>query len=519
MEELGSAATKRTLVRLTIKDLYGDHNRTLGIVFHHSGITVVTGDNGVGKSTALELLRCCLNISAFTQRQRLFQIAFESITVEFADGSTIMVIREDLGEARHLRVFLDGKEVHMFYEIAESQEHLEMAGRNTRSMSRLTRDFLGLPESRSEQDHAKALDRDWGLVSRFVSRTTDLDVMQARLPGSTPRFRDRRRDTYLSIGQVAEQEFADQWPANVRDALNRITGDEIPQELTEFLSNLTTVNISASRLASEVRRAKIRQGRDEHVSAMIMYQELVQDEIRKSANEYSRESIRLDREFPNGLMQFIDEFENGPVNTENQIFETEKLLNDMQNDVEAFERQMTEIGILDEPNTLTMSQVLTRARSASSFEKFLTPFLLYYYKNYELKAVNIKGFATRLLLAKDLINAKLLGKEIRISRESGFTVNQPDGPQLNPDELSSGEQHLIILYLKLLIELKPNSIVLIDEPEISWHLKWQSTFIDELRQIQEQLPSLQFIIATHSMSILGENFELEHEITMSGHAQ
>jgi predicted ATP-binding protein involved in virulence len=68
--------------------------------------------------------------------------------------------------------------------------------------------------------------------------------------------------------------------------------------------------------------------------------------------------------------------------------------------------------------------------------------------------------------------------------------------------LSSGEQHLIVITFRLLFEATAGQLVLIDEPEISWHVAWQRQFLDDLVQISH-LNNLRFIVATHSPQIVG----------------
>ena len=70
--------------------------------------------------------------------------------------------------------------------------------------------------------------------------------------------------------------------------------------------------------------------------------------------------------------------------------------------------------------------------------------------------------------------------------------------------LSSGEKQLIILIacLSLLEEAKRSHIYIVDEPEVSLHITWQEKFIDALL---EASPNTQFILATHSPSIIARN--------------
>jgi len=83
--------------------------------------------------------------------------------------------------------------------------------------------------------------------------------------------------------------------------------------------------------------------------------------------------------------------------------------------------------------------------------------------------------------------------------------------RLNPRLLSSGEQHEIILLYDLIFNTSDNTLVLIDEPEISLHIDWQMSFLSDLESIS-RLSFPQFLIATHSPSIIGNRFDLCKEI-------
>lgn len=62
--------------------------------------------------------------------------------------------------------------------------------------------------------------------------------------------------------------------------------------------------------------------------------------------------------------------------------------------------------------------------------------------------------------------------------------------------LSSGEQQLIILFGTLMFSQKDDTIYIIDEPELSLHVKWQESLFDHLKQIRSK--DNQLIVATHS---------------------
>lgn len=67
---------------------------------------------------------------------------------------------------------------------------------------------------------------------------------------------------------------------------------------------------------------------------------------------------------------------------------------------------------------------------------------------------------------------------------------------------SSGELSLIFNLLSIAGEIENNSLILIDEPEISLHPEWQSNFLPILSKMFSNYQGCHFIIATHSPQIL-----------------
>ncbi len=66
------------------------------------------------------------------------------------------------------------------------------------------------------------------------------------------------------------------------------------------------------------------------------------------------------------------------------------------------------------------------------------------------------------------------------------------------EKLSSGEKHLLSLLTLFIIEGSTRDILMIDEPEISLNLEWQSKLLPMLTKFA---PNSQIIVATHSPSI------------------
>jgi predicted ATP-binding protein involved in virulence len=63
----------------------------------------------------------------------------------------------------------------------------------------------------------------------------------------------------------------------------------------------------------------------------------------------------------------------------------------------------------------------------------------------------------------------------------------------------------------MLFKVKPNSLILIDEPELSLHVVWQQEFLKDLEQIT-RLVGFDILIATHSPDIINVRWNLTVEL-------
>lgn len=99
------------------------------------------------------------------------------------------------------------------------------------------------------------------------------------------------------------------------------------------------------------------------------------------------------------------------------------------------------------------------------------------------------------------------GKRIEItkdSQDSKLVFRNTKTEQIIPLEaLSSGEKQMLLILLQILLQEKTPHIALMDEPEVSLHIRWQRALIDTIRKIN---PNCQLVIATHSPSILSKGW-------------
>lgn len=98
--------------------------------------------------------------------------------------------------------------------------------------------------------------------------------------------------------------------------------------------------------------------------------------------------------------------------------------------------------------------------------------------------------------------------EFDSSLQLGFTVPSASGFDRDEatrrrglKELASGERQIIIVLTYLAFLAGENSIFIVDEPELSLHLRWQGYLVEALNRLRPG--SCQIVIATHAPEIAG----------------
>lgn len=102
------------------------------------------------------------------------------------------------------------------------------------------------------------------------------------------------------------------------------------------------------------------------------------------------------------------------------------------------------------------------------------------------------------------INDLLTDKTMSFKVSQGFTFKNRVNEPLDPSQLSSGEQQLLLLFCYVLVARDTPSVFMIDEPEISLNIKWQRQLIQSLLDITSE-SNIQFMFASHSMELLAQH--------------
>lgn len=94
-------------------------------------------------------------------------------------------------------------------------------------------------------------------------------------------------------------------------------------------------------------------------------------------------------------------------------------------------------------------------------------------------------------------------KDFRLVKNISLSLMKND-EWFSFDDASSGEKNIIYSVFAIEDNIESNSVILIDEPEISLHPNWQMKYIGFLKKIFKKYSSCQFVIATHSPYLVSD---------------
>lgn len=104
-------------------------------------------------------------------------------------------------------------------------------------------------------------------------------------------------------------------------------------------------------------------------------------------------------------------------------------------------------------------------------------------------------------------------KEMMIDDRFGirFKMNNASKTIIPITALSSGEKHVLLQLFELVFDGKSGDLVMIDEPELSFHPAWLNVYVSVLERIQdfklEEGREMQIILATHSSMLVGGRWD------------
>jgi ABC-type transport system involved in cytochrome c biogenesis ATPase subunit len=226
----------------------------------------------------------------------------------------------------------------------------------------------------------------------------------------------------------------------------------------------------------------------------------LRNEIQQALGFYASRSQELDRRFPGRVAQAVEAEQDAASPEE---------LRQLLNEVEQERRILHQVGLLgseEGPIPFDPGRLET-ARLRPVIQTFAEDTL----RKFEV----LRELRGRLELFQRFLNQHYQGKSVRTSREAGFQIELDDGQPLRPDQLSSGEQQILALAFRILFRSDPGTLILIDEPELSLHVLWQSTLIEDLAAMG-RARDVTFLLATHSPTLISDRRDLMRSLDDPG---
>ncbi|NEZ57115.1 AAA family ATPase [Adonisia turfae] len=427
-------------------------------------ITIIHGPNGFGKTAILRILNGFFN----SRYSELRSIPFDKFQVKFDNQKVIEIERKLKGH--------------------QEKEEVDIT-------------------FRLRQPSSKELSFSLGKINLSPDMGFPLSIIDDVVP-RLERIGQRKwmyipDEEILSLEDVVERfgdSLSDYFPKNIRASYSR----KEPEWLKDLKNSINIRLIESQRLLNLVANSSSRKyrGQPSMLSTASAYSDELAKLMQEKFNEYGTTSQSLDRTFP---LRVVKQQPSADV--------TDDQLRQQLNELESTRSRLIEVGLLDKEED---SEFQIQPQDIDESTKNA---LSVYVEDVEKKLNVFAETARKIDLLRRIINNKFeySYKEINFSKDEGFVFTtrynplSSDPKKLLPTDLSSGEQHELVLLYELLFKVKPNSLVLIDEPELSLHVGWQIQFLKDLEEIT-QIADLDVLMATHSPDIIQDRWDLTIEL-------
>lgn len=433
----------------SINGLFGTFNHS--VFLKDDGITIIIGKNGIGKTYFLNAID-----NFFSLKWEFFiDLEFDSIEFVLNDDSRWSVNKVERDEK-------------LLFEIKESGRKEEPFEFDLTILENISKRSYYSPSDINQ----KAIE-----ISKIVPTINKI---------SYNRFLDEETGLQYSRTELIE-EFGNQLvqrrvysPIEKEKITGRIA-KIIDANKTEFVETQRIYNIDDGELATR-----------ENIT---YYAKKLVQMINETEKEYNEVSVKLDSNF---VFDLVNYSQNNPVdehsilNRYNELIEKTQILSRM--------------GLLSSEENRKAVTIEQAKESANAIDLYI--------RNTEEKLKKYDKLKNNVSLFKKIINERFEHKELYIDRDKGFLVKSTSGEKRNIPlhKLSSGEKNEFNLFFKLIFLTDRDSIILIDEPEISLHVEWQNAFIQDLKGIIEK-NNFRVIIATHSPDIIDDNWALTNDLS------
>ena len=269
--------------------------------------------------------------------------------------------------------------------------------------------------------------------------------------------------------------------------------------LHEIIKKMPIYFIETDRLIKNVKGSPSPDPKGRSSAAVTVYSRELTRLIRDTLATSAQISSKMDSTFPTRLI-------NAELQKDDQFITEDQIRNELKS-IEDIRQRLIKAGFLDKEE----SALYIPSKSLDSFKlNVLSIYLLDVKEKFKVYDNLLK----KIELFQRILNNRILFKTFNIDKSRGFIFQNESG-DLRPDSLSSGEQHEIVLLYELIFKIRPSSLILIDEPEISLHIAWQHEFLSDLVDVAKS-SGFEALIASHSPDIINERWDLTVELKGKG---
>ena len=412
-------------------------------------LTFITGINGAGKTTAIKLILGLLSPSWFNLTQIKYNFAEVKCTAEIDGKDTELIIRAtQIEESEKVDLFIsmngqeDSSKIKSF-ELPLFSIHEATKYETRHILTRITR----------LESHFEEL----SVVKQIRSLVTPIYL------GLDRRIHEGKQiDSYSIETFSRERDFSQNVKGNLFDSL--VEAENLIKN--HFLNYSQTQQIISLRLKNDI------------ISSSF-------DVIDSKSLEIDPESVNLDKRKEQIQVAFQKIRIPG---IEERVTDYFIKMNKLQDQVKKIKKGQ------EQKQIHLISQLFINVPQLERIDKIIA---LYKKANIELDDA-YSPFSQLIELTNQFFSES--GKKLNIESNGVINIILPDGAKSPIYRLSSGEKQILIMLTQLIFG-EQHFVFIIDEPELSLHLGWQQIFVDSLRKAS---PITQFVLATHSPSIVGK---------------
>jgi energy-coupling factor transporter ATP-binding protein EcfA2 len=432
------ARQKISITRVIVQDLFGSYSYSFPEVEFKGESIILYAENGSGKTNILRIIFHLLSpMGNRGHRNALGRIKFSNAEIQLSNGISVSAVRPGGSTSAILRMEvnkLKGKKRELLGAwtwAPKDTPESDLLHRAFEIEPSIRRSFHELRSSKSEKEKASLVQQ--FMLNYFERETDPRETEEAFLNAlreNVPPIYFLTSDRILSSDTLRRME-------DLRDHDRK----GYQRESDALREALQTTSRALSRLA-------VRAARHGSQSSHNIYLDLIR-RLAKRRNRPKKTS----------------------ANTLSEI--AEKVKSESEN-----YKRYAKYGLTPDINGEEIVNLLNQMTPEE--HKFALEVLTPYIESLSTQSESIESPYQIIDIFVSTVNKFLFDKQAKFTLGEGISILNMKGEPLDPQELSSGEKQLFMLFCHITTAKDSGGIFIIDEPEISLNIRWQRSLVSAL---------------------------------------